>query len=251
MQDSKMREKQSQNHRTASSRKQEEASFLAHCDIFGHLNSAEVSALERIMTVITCPPGRIFYRPGDQGSTLFLLNTGRVQLYHLSTDGRKLVTATLGAGTYFGEQPLLGQRVYTSFAEAIEPSQVGVMTSHDVENLLTQKPEIALALLRVMGQRLVQLEAQLIDTTFKGTPARLATLLLQLAHQQGNTLVVEGLSHEELAERLGVYRETVSTALRELKDMGAIALGRKHITISEPARLQEIAASLGIRNTNA
>lgn len=238
-----MREKQSQNHSTTPSHKQEGSSFLAHSDIFGHLTRAEISELERITIVITCQPGRIFYRPGDKGSTLFLLNTGRVQLYHLSTDGRKLVTATLGAGAYFGEQPLLGQHMHTSFAEAIELSQIGVMTSHDVENLLVQKPEVALALLRAMEQRLVQLEAQLIDTTFKGTPARLATLLLQLAYQQGNALVVEGLSHEELAERLGVYRETVSTALREFKDMGAIVSGRKHITINEPTRLKEIAAS--------
>jgi CRP-like cAMP-binding protein len=59
---------------------------------------------------------------------------------------------------------------------------------------------------------------------------------------QGETLVVEGLSHEELAERLGVYRETVSAALRELKDAGIITSGRKHITISQPARLREIAS---------
>ncbi len=93
-----------------------------------------------------------------------------------------------------------------------------------------------------MTQRFTQLEAQLIDTTFRSTSARLATLLLQLAHTQDDVLVVEGFSHEELAERLGVYRETVSAVLRELKDAGTITSSRKHITISQPARLKEIAA---------
>ena len=82
-----------------------------------------------------------------------------------------------------------------------------------------------------------QIEAQLVNTAFKSVNARLATLLLQLA--QG-TQGVDGFSHEELAERLGTYRETVSVALRDLKESGAIELGRKHITICNKGLLQEI-----------
>jgi len=135
--------------------------------------------------------------------------------------------------------------MHSGFAEAVEESLIGVMSRHDVEHVLARKPSVALALLKVVGARLAQIEAQLIDATFKSTSARLATLLLQLARSpegKGERLVVDGLSHEELAERLGVYRETVSTALRELREAGAIELGRKHITISEPALLADLAA---------
>ncbi len=239
-----MQEKQSLDQRTTSSfhTQSEKASFLARSDIFGHLQPADLSEMERLTTVITCSPGRILYRPGEKGTTLFLLNTGSVQLYHISPDGRKLITASLGAGACFGELPLFGQMLHTSFAEAVENSQLCTINRQDVEHLLSQKPEIAPGLLKVMAQRFTRLEAQLIDTTFKSTSARLATLLLQLAHVRGETLVVEGLSHEELAERLGVYRETVSAALRELKDAGTITSGRKHITIRQPARLKELAS---------
>jgi len=53
--------------------------------------------------------------------------------------------------------------------------------------------------------------------------------------------MVDGLSHEELAEHLGVYRETVSVVLRDLKDAGVIELGRKHITICNKTLLKELA----------
>ena len=239
-----MQEKQSLDQRTTSSfhAQSEKASFLARSDIFGHLQQADLSELERLTTVITCPPGRILYRPGEKGSTLFLLNTGSIQLYHLSPDGRKLITASLGGGTSFGELSLFGQTLHTSFAEVIESSQLFTLNRPDIEHLLSQRPEIALGFLKAMTKRFTQLEAQLIDTTFKSTSARLATLLLQLGHMRGDTLVVEGLSHEELAERLGVYRETVSAALRDLKDAGTITSGRKRITISQPAKLKEIAS---------
>jgi CRP/FNR family transcriptional regulator, cyclic AMP receptor protein len=239
-----VQEKQSPDQRTPplSHALSERAAFLASSDIFGHLQAAELGELERLTTVITCPPGRIFYRPGEKGSTLFLLSTGSVQLYYISQDGRKLITATLEAGASFGELSLFGHTLHTSFAETVTTTQLYTFNRQDIDHLVSQRPTIALGFLYALTQRFTQIEAQLIDTTFRSTAARLATLLLQLAHMQDGALVVEGFSHEELAERLGVYRETVSAVLRDLKDTGTITSSRKHITISHPTQLKEIAA---------
>lgn len=241
-----MRAKRSRNQRTSfSSEKADETiSFLTQSDIFRHLDIDALVELERAITVITCPPGRIIYRPGERGNALFILQSGSVQLYHLSTDGRKLIIATLTVGDCFGEMLLLGQHTHNDFAEATVTSSICAINKQDIEPLLLQQSGVTLALLKKMSQRLALLEAQLINTTFKSMPARLAALLLQLAQdKEQEILVVEGLSHEELAERLGVYRETVSTALRDLREAGAIELGRKHITINKPQLLRDIAES--------
>ncbi len=175
-----------------------------------------------------------------RGTTLFLLVSGTVHLYHLSTDGRKLITATPEIDTCFGEIALLGNGTYSSFAEVIKEARICVIGKHDVEQLIMHKPFITNTLLKSAGQHFAQVEAQLINTTFKSVNARLATLLLQLAQK---TSMVDGLSHEELAEHLGVYRETVSVALRDLKEAGAIELGRKHVTICNRPLLEEIAGA--------
>ena len=237
---------QSQKANHSQDKADEKISFLAQNTIFRDLNAEEINELDRMITTITCLPGRVLYRPGEAGSALFLLKSGGVQLYHLSTDGRKLITETLQPGAWFGVMPLIGQGIHNSFAEASIESRIYVINKHDMVNLLMHKPAVTYGLLQVFGQRLARMEAQLTDAAFKSTPARLATLLLQLALPQSNgtkACVVEGLSHEELADRLGVYRETVSTALRELKDAGAIELGRKHITISDPELLAALASS--------
>ncbi len=229
---------QSPNLKTSSDKARERAAFLAQSDIFRHLAPTELHEVKRVTTLASYSPGRILYRPGEIGSALFLLASGSVQLYHLSTDGRKLITATLVTGSCFGEISLLGNEPNTSFAEVVEDSRICVMSKHDAEQLLAHKPSIALALLKNVGQRLAQLETQLVDNTFKSANARLATLLLQLVDE---TLMINGFSHEELAERLGVYRETVSVALRDFKESGAIELGRKHVKIINLLLLQEIA----------
>ena len=97
----------------------EKAAYLADHEFFRGLSLEEVGELERITTLHTYPAGRIIYRPGEKGTALFLLKDGRVQLYHLSTDGRKLIIATLEAGASFGEMLLIGQRVHDCFAETI------------------------------------------------------------------------------------------------------------------------------------
>ncbi len=231
----------------------EKAAFLAHSDLFRHLSIEEIQTVEHSINITTCAAGRILYRPGDAGSSLFLLKSGRVQLYHLSADGRKLITSTLEAGACFGEIPFIGGCPQNSFAETLEPSSLCVISKHDVEHLLNTYPTITRTLLSIVGQHFVQLEHQLLNITFKDSRTRVAMLLLQLvqtarqsAHNGNQSspgpITINGFSHEELAERLGVYRETVTIALRELKDAGAIALGRKHITIRNLTILEQLAA---------
>jgi CRP-like cAMP-binding protein len=77
---------------------------------------------------------------------------------------------------------------------------------------------------------------------FKGIPARLASLLLRLADEQGGD-EVRGLTHQDLAESVGTYRETATQVLNDLKTQGLIEIGRKRISILEREDLQEIAES--------
>jgi CRP-like cAMP-binding protein len=69
---------------------------------------------------------------------------------------------------------------------------------------------------------------------FKGLIPRLASLILREAENDE----IKGLSHQDIAERLGVYRETVTSALSELKTAGLIEIGRKRIKITNRQRLE-------------
>lgn len=222
----------------------EKASFLASTFMFQHLQADEIQALARIATLQHCQMGRILYHPGETYTAFFILKVGSIQIYHLSSDGRKLITQTVTAGDCFGAFPTSMPASYTTFAEAMSNSQLYVIAKGDMDTLLRNKPAIAYAFLKMMGQRLLELEERLTATTFQSVTARLTTLLLQLVQPQQHPhspQAVHGYSHEDLADRLGVYRETVSAALRELKESGAIEIGRKHITINHPEQLETLA----------
>jgi CRP-like cAMP-binding protein len=116
----------------------------------------------------------------------------------------------------------MGQGMYDTFAEAVEDSLICTMSRRDVERLLLSKPKVALRMLEAVGKRVVDAERQLEEIAFKGLIPRVASLLLREAQHNE----VSGLSHQDIAEQLGVYRETVTSALNELKTAGMIEIGR-------------------------
>jgi CRP-like cAMP-binding protein len=216
--------------------------YLQMVQVFQDLDEAEIQEIDRTLTLTSCRRGRILYMPEETGEILFLLKRGRVQLYRISPDGKKLVIATLGPGTIFGEMALIGQGMHNNFAEAVEECELWVMGRDDVERLLVTKPQVALRIFEILGHRLKEAEARLEEIAFKGIPARLASLLLHLADEQGGEAIA-GLTHQDLGEQIGTYRETTTQTLNLFKAQGLIDIGRKRIQILDREGLKRIAES--------
>ena len=208
-------------------------------DVFNDLSEEEVDKINKIMSVRHVEKGRIIYMPEDAGGMLFILKQGRIQLYRLSADGRKLVLSILAPGGIFGEMSMVGQGLYQTFAEAAEDSVICMLNRQDLERLILDYPQIALRLVNVIGQRLAETESRLKDVAFKSVPARIASLLLQLAGT--GRLEVDGFTHQEISEIVGTYRETTTQTLNEFRAQGLILIGRKHIEILDMEGLSKAA----------
>lgn len=218
----------------------EKMRYLSELTVFQDLTPREMEDLNRITTLSTVAKGRVFYRPEEPGEVLFILKDGRVQLYRISPEGKKLVITTLGPHTLFGEMALLGTKMHNTFAEAVEDCLICVMSRNDLERLILNKPQVGLRILEITGRRLREAEERLENMAFKGIPARLASLLLRLAEEQGSREIV-GLTHQDLAESVGTYRETATQVLNDLKSEGFIDIGRKRIVIVDPEGLATVA----------
>ena len=214
-------------------------SYLSDTDIFRDLSSQELSEIERVTAMSTCRRGKVFYTPGETGEVLFILKRGRVNLYRINPDGKKLITATIGPGTVFGEMSLVGQGMHDTFAEAAEECTLCVMSGVDVEHLLLSKPRVALRFMELIVSRLHEVEARMENVAFKSVPARLAAFLLQLGEQGEGQIV--GVSHQDLADMVGTYRETVTRILNEFRSDGYIDFGRLNVTIVKRDELDAIA----------
>jgi len=206
-------------------------------DLFQGFSDEELREVERVTTTRAFAKGEVIYTPGETGEALFLLREGAVQIYRMSPEGRKLVIAQLLPFSFFGEMSCIGQGMYDTFAEVTEDSVIVTMNCAVLNRLLITRPQIARRILEAFGRRALEAERQLEDTVFKGMAARVAALLLREADGEE----VRGLTHQDIAERLGVYRETATNALNELKAASLISIGRKRIAILDRERLRRIA----------
>ena len=218
----------------------EKLGYLSAMKILQDLSREEMLAIERATTMINCNAGRVFYTPGETGEVLFLLKKGRVQIYSLSPEGRKLTIKILEPGTFFGEMSILGQGMHNTFAEALDDCLICVMSRQDVKRLLLSNPRVAARICEELASRVMETERRLEEFVFKDLEARVAALLVGLA---GEGSEVIGYSHQDLADLLGVYRETVTHTLGQLKDRGLIDIQRKRIKLLNRTKLTEISGA--------
>ncbi len=214
--------------------------YLPKVEIFRDLSAEEIGEVEQGFRMSPdVPKGRIVFQPDETGEGLFILKQGEVQIYRISPEGKRFVVANIGPGTFFGEMAFGGQSMYGSFAETTEESCVCVMSRVDLERLITKFPKVGVRVMQSLAARLAATETQLEDLALKSLAARLATFVLRESSEGDPEM--RGLTHNDLAERVGTSRETATQALNELKGSGLIAIGRKRIEVLDRAGLRDVA----------
>lgn len=213
-----------------------EAGAFSAVDLFQDVGPGQLRKLKEKSEVREFGAGHVFFRPGDRGEALFLLEKGHVQTFRTSGK-RKLIITDLKPPAVFGEMACVGQHMYHCSAQTTKPSRIRYVSRANMEAVLKKYPEVTRRLLDLVGQRFLQVLLNLEETSFRPLIPRLAKLLLTSAEND----CVRDLTHREIAERLRVYRESATSALGELRNAGIIAIERKRIRITDRARLERAA----------
>ena len=122
--------------------------------IFGRLAQQNKDVGESL-TVRSFQAGETVCEAEEMASSVFLVASGRVQLYRTTRDGRSFVTATLGPGSMFGEDSLLGGQGPNSHAVALEPCTVWIMPRQQALEISSTDAMFGFGLMQAMGQRVM------------------------------------------------------------------------------------------------
>jgi len=207
--------------------------FFSGIDLFQHLPDSCLEALQKDSQVFDCKGGHLFYVAEQAGRTLFILEKGSVRTFRPYGD-KRLTIAALRPPAIFGVLGCFGRGKYQSSAEALQPSRVRTISCETIQTLLECAPHLANKFVDLMSERLAHFLHSMETLARKGLIPRLATLLLE-REENG---VVAGMTHQELADNLGLHRETVTSTLGELRTAGIIEIKRKTILILQRERLE-------------
>lgn len=180
--------------------------------------------------------GETVYPGRQKGPVLLLVKSGSVTITRKTASESELDVKTVGPGSIFGDLPLLGQSMLGASAVAAEPSKIITITAGDFEKIAGKSASIGLNVIRQLGPRLVETEKKHEEAAFQPVTSRVASLLTRLSKNKE----VVGHTHQEMADMLGVYRETVTNAIAELKADKLVKVGRKRITILDSDAIRKM-----------
>src|SRR6266850_4764683 len=125
--------------------------LLAGIKMFELLNEDDRIALAAVVDEMKLPQGHTLFQAGDPGDSLFIVQSGEIELFIKDTAGQKIVLTTSEAGDMFGELAMLDSGPRTATAVALVDSDVLVLDRDDLILLFQRKPEAALHMLAALS----------------------------------------------------------------------------------------------------
>ncbi|MEQ8637028.1 Crp/Fnr family transcriptional regulator [Gimesia maris] len=210
--------------------------YLKNCDLFERLSQDQIAHVERNSAVRNFARGNMVYLPTESSDSVYLLLSGRIKLYHLTTEGKQALLALIEPGELFGELAILGGGEREEYAEAMLKASILRIPGQIIQDLMEHHATVSLGVTKLMGLRRQRIEQRLKSLLFRSNRDRLTHLLLELAEKYGRftnegILINIKLSHQELASIIGSTRETVTVLLGELQDERSIDIQKRHIIL--------------------
>jgi small-conductance mechanosensitive channel len=131
---------------------------LSAVDIFAPLSVEETEKLATATVRHVFAPGEIVIRAGDQGSSMFVVHNGRVQV-QVTDGGKARPVAVLGEGAFFGEMALFTGEPRTASVMALEETEVLEIGHAAMKHLFETNPDLVESISWTIAERRAGLKA--------------------------------------------------------------------------------------------
>ncbi len=208
--------------------------LLTNIPLFSELNVDERKALSDRLVVRSFPKNSIVIIDGDVSDSLYLILSGKVKVFLTDEGGKEVILNYQATGEYFGEMALLDNQPRSASVVTTEPCKFAILSKSDFRACLGEHPDIAMSIILKLSDRLRVLTEKVRSLALMDVYGRLRQTLFDLSEDRdGQRVVTERLTQQELANMVGASREMVTRILKDLTKGGYIDIEDKRITIKE------------------
>lgn len=220
---------------------------LSHNRFFCGFSPAVLRSLDVASHHSILPAGALLFVEGQTPRGIFILCSGKVKLSTTSKEGKMLILKQAEAGEVLGLSATISGMNYEMTAETSTPCQLNFINRTNVMNLLQCESEVGVHAAQWLSRDFQAAYRDIHDLVLaRSSAGKLAKLLLSCAPAEVQPSeefrLRSNMTHEEMAQRIGSSRETVTRLLSDLKKKRLIRLEGAILVIRDRPALEALAA---------
>ena len=221
-----------------------ELQFLGEIPLFADFSPDELAHATALFEEKRYKRGAILFFEEDTGNYMYVVKSGRVKVSRVLPSGKEMILTFHDEGDYFGELSLIDGGTAPATVTAVVPTSILTINHRRFAGLL-KNPKIKEALLRNLCGRLREAWAQVEVLSFHNASARVRAVLYDLCQSKGiptidGTMISLRLTHKQIADLIGISRETATRVLSQLQADGLVRVRARRFVVGDPEELLDL-----------
>ncbi len=198
--------------------------LIRRVPLFSMLTAGQAESVSEAVVKCRFKRGEAIVEQGKKSNALSIILTGRARVITTDQRGREVILATMRPGDYVGEMSLIDNEPHSATVRAEVQTDVLVLGRLEFARCLPENSSMAYAVMRGLVQRLRHADRKIESLALMDVYGRVARALLEFAvtDAEGNAVIRDKVSRQDLAKMVGASREMVSRVMKDLEERGFI-----------------------------
>ena len=198
--------------------------LIRRVPLFSMLTPAQGESVAAAVVKRRYKRGESIVEQGKQSNALSIILTGRARVIATDARGREVILATMRPGDYIGEMSLIDNEPHSATVLAEIQTDVLILERAEFSRCLPENGSMAYAVMNGLVQRLRQADRKIESLALMDVYGRVARALLEFSvtDADGNVIIRDKVSRQDLAKMVGASREMVSRVMKHIEERGFI-----------------------------
>jgi CRP/FNR family cyclic AMP-dependent transcriptional regulator len=229
------------------------SALLRGISLFAKLSDTELDQIAERVIFKQYKKNSIILREEMTSEIMYIILEGEVKVVRAMEEGKEIIVSMHSSGEFFGELSLMDGKTTPATVIATKDSSTALITKAEFFSLIFGQRKVMENFLKILCTRLRDSISKIELLNFNSAAQRVKMLFMMMAETYGErtpagTVLNIRLLHQDIADMVGLTRETVTRVLDRMKKSGEIELlNRKRIRLNPDFESINIANTLPTR----
>ena len=198
--------------------------LIRRVPLFSMLTPSQAEAVAEAVIKRRFKRGEMIVEQGKKSNALFIILTGRARVLTADARGREVILANMAPGDYIGEMSLIDNEPHSASVRTEVQTDVLMLGRVEFARCLPENTSMAYAVMKGLVQRLRSADRKIESLALMDVYGRVARALIEASEldQEGQPMIKDKVSRQDLAKMVGASREMVSRVMKDLEERGYI-----------------------------